>query len=125
MIPDAECRISEAVQEGLRVITIDGAVNTATSPEIRDVLSAKAREGLFVVVDLEQVSDVDSMGLITLALASKRLHGSGGAMYIVGLPAEVAKVLRISGVDQSLSIYDDVASAIAASRARAGPALDG
>ncbi len=118
MTPDTGCRISEAVQEGIRVITIGGAVNTATSPEIREVLSATGRERLPVVVDLENVSDVDSMGLITLALASKRIHRTGGVMYLVGLPPGVSRVLRISGVDRSLSVYDDVASAIEASRAQ-------
>lgn len=116
MSPDTGCRISEAVQEGIRVISIGGAVNTATSPEIRRVLAAKGRERLPVVVDMEHVSDVDSMGLITLALASKRLHRIGGAMCLVGLPPGVAKVLRISGVDRSLCIYEDLASAIEANR---------
>jgi anti-anti-sigma factor len=67
----------------------------------------------FVLVDLQKVSFLGSMGLRTIFSTARAVKGRGGKMVLFGPDALVEKVLKTSGVDALVPIHSELQSAIA------------
>jgi anti-sigma B factor antagonist len=67
----------------------------------------------FVLVDMQKVSFLGSMGLRTIVSAARTIKGRGGKMAVFGPDEEVEKVLTMSGVTALVPIHHDFQSAIA------------
>lgn len=94
---------------GCTVVTAVGEVDLHTAPLMRLVLAGAASAQ--VVVDLSQVSLIDSGGLNVLAGAHRHARTDGGCLRLVGPTGAVRKVLAITGLDQVLPIHASVAEA--------------
>ncbi len=81
--------------EGGVVVGVEGELDLATAPQLRDCLVAMAEEGQTqVVLDLTRLSFIDSTGLSVLVMALNRARADGGSVLIRN-PSQ--SVLRISG----------------------------
>jgi anti-sigma B factor antagonist len=67
-----------------------------------------------VVIDLSEVSFLDSTALGVLIGAVKRLRSRGGALAIVNTDASIAKTFQITGLDQIFTIVPSREEALAA-----------
>ena len=124
--PDEEAfRLAEEELEGVPVVRLAGEIDLAAAPTVRDRLSALALHlagrgpggrGV-VVVDLGEVTFIDSTGLSMLVAAHGRFAGSGMELRVASVPARVRQVLQLTGLDGLLSTYEDVPSALRGSRA--------
>ena len=76
------------------MVAVEGEVDTATAPELEELLSEFDR--VRVVVDLENVTFVDSSGLATLAKAHQRISNAGGQLAIDRVQPSVQKVFEIT-----------------------------
>ena len=56
-----------------------------------------------LTLDLGGVSFMDSAGIALLLGARRRLGELGGALYVVNVPAQAARVLRAAGIDRLIS----------------------
>ncbi|MFQ5730793.1 MAG: STAS domain-containing protein [Planctomycetaceae bacterium] len=65
-----------------------------------------------VVVDLREVSLIDSVGLETLVETQERCLRRGGALKIAAANALCRDVLRVTGVDEQIEVYSDVVAAV-------------
>jgi anti-anti-sigma factor len=63
------------------------------------------------VLDLTGVDYISSGGLIALQTITGRVATQGGKAVLCCVGKQVAQVLKISGFDQRLSIFPDVAAA--------------
>ncbi|UQU61451.1 STAS domain-containing protein [Couchioplanes caeruleus] len=95
------------------VVEVGGQVDMATGPELHDFLQqvTAGKGGPQLVLDLADVSFLDSSGLGVLLVWFKELHGAGGRLCVAGLQEPVASVLRLTAVDQVLDVYDSVEAA--------------
>jgi anti-sigma B factor antagonist len=98
--------------EGWYVVEAAGEVDMYSAPALRDDLLKGINEGhRRVVLDLTDVTFIDSSGFAVLVTALKRLQQSEGTMRLAGAGEAVRSSMRISGIDRILTLYPDVEAA--------------
>jgi anti-anti-sigma factor len=96
------------------VVAVDGEIDLGTAGQLRDHLTECIRdETRDIVLDLSAVTFMDSTGLQVLIATQRRLEPLGGRLRLVGLRSGVAKVLKVTGLDQTFPAYESVDAAIA------------
>lgn len=83
------------------VVRAEGEVDMCTAPILADGLDRAAAPGATVEVDLAGVSFFGSAGVAVLGAAHERC-----VLRLVGLSPQVRQVLRLSGMDQLLTIAE-------------------
>ncbi|MGA2211482.1 MAG: STAS domain-containing protein [Acidimicrobiales bacterium] len=98
------------------VVRVVGEVDIATAPALRERLEQVLASATRVVVDLSEVTFLDSTGLSVLVGAWKQLSGedSEGDLRLVVVRPTIQKVLEITGLDQVFSVFATLAEALAA-----------
>src|SRR3954451_13140709 len=97
--------------DGGRVtFTPRGELDLATAPELEDrVLAALKDAAQPVVLDLRELTFMDSTGVRTI-VAAHQTAGSTGCELRVVRPARdspVSRVIEISGIDEALGLVDE------------------
>lgn len=77
------------------------------------VLSLSERGPLHVVLNLEEVSYIDSAGLGAMVEAFTRMKAGGGTLKFLNPTARTRHLLDITGLASLVSTYDDEAVAVA------------
>jgi anti-sigma B factor antagonist len=87
------------------VVHVGGEVDLATCPQLRGLLAELVEQGIYhLVVDLEQVSFMDSSGIGVLMGVHRRLREHGGSLRLAAPNARVRRVLELTGVTEVLPI---------------------
>ena len=90
-----------------RIVLNDG------SAKMREFIAKVREEGATkILLNLAEVSFVDSSGLGELASAYAAVNRSGGQLKLVNLPARVADLLRITKLDSVLKAFPDEPAAL-------------
>ncbi|HEY6793758.1 MAG TPA: STAS domain-containing protein [Kineosporiaceae bacterium] len=98
-----------------RVVRVNGEIDVHTGPALRDhLLSAFAQGEDTIVVDLSEVSFLDSSGLGVLVAAHKRARTTDGELRIAGCRPPVTTLFQITALDRAFCIYPTVEEALAA-----------
>ena len=63
-----------------------GGLDVATAPQLEQVLDEALRHARLVVLDVTELSFVDSCGLRVLFYAARRAHGAGARLVVAGAP---------------------------------------
>ena len=100
-------------EDGLAVITVIGEVDLSTVSQLRERLYELADAGEPLIVDLEQVSFIDSTGLGALVGAYRRAAAHGGSLHAVCVQPQARKLLSLTGVDQRVPLSASLAEALA------------
>ena len=97
------------------VVELSGDVDMHSSPEARQVflslIQAKASK---IVVDLSQVTYIDSSGLATLVECVQGLNRYDGSLRLAGVNEKIRDVFLLARLDRVFDIHDDVDAAIEA-----------
>jgi len=67
-----------------------------------------------VIIDLESVTFMASMGIRSLIMGARTMKSKGGRMVLLKPNADVLKVLAETGTDTLIPVFQDLDSAIAA-----------
>ena len=104
-IPSFDLRV---VRSGRSVhIAPCGELDIATTPELEQALAdATAESAQEIVLDLRELTFMDSTGLRALAQANSRADVRGVALSIIGGPRQIERVLEISGLGGLLPLVD-------------------
>src|SRR4051794_39235356 len=87
------------------VVELQGELDFATAPHIKAALDAALETGRrFVVLDLGEVSYVDSSTLSVMLAAHRHLDARGGRIVTVCSDPFVTHVFEIAGLTQVLSV---------------------
>ena len=102
----------EPLPSGL-VLAVSGELDLATAPDLRERLGAAVDSGMTrIVVDLHDVTFMDSIGLAAIVYVRTRLR-AGGRLAVVVAPDSYAQlVLEIAGMPRALAIFADRDAAI-------------
>lgn len=114
-----------AAAESAFVVSRSGSVTIVTSRDDLDMNTAEELQrtlaalvadgaGARVVIDLDAVSYLDSVGLGVLVAATKAARASGGDLKLCGIRAGVRSILDLTGLAKHLSLYADSREAGAA-----------
>jgi anti-sigma B factor antagonist len=91
------------------LITVSGEVDLATSPELDVAIIAAIDSGTSsVVIDLTDVSFMDSSGLGVIVRALKRCREAENDLDLVITNERVLKVFGITGLDQVIPIHASI-----------------
>lgn len=89
------------------VVVASGEIDIWTCPALQQALDAAMESSKRVIVDLTDVTFLDSSGLAVLLRA--RTHGlQDGAVPLAGAGGMVRRVLTIGGVSGEFHFYDSV-----------------
>jgi len=86
-------------EQGCAIVTAAGEIDISTVTLLRDCLFEVAASGAPLVVDLEQVSFIDSVGLATLVGAAKRAEAHGGSLQVACALPKIRQLVRLTGLD--------------------------
>ena len=106
----------EAISEGVELIAVRGEVDLYTAMELR--AAAMASSAPCLVIDLSEVTFLDSTALGVFTSAEKRQRGRGGELRLV-VPEENASLrltFEITGHDEVHAIYPSRSAALEAGR---------
>ncbi|MEM9436801.1 MAG: STAS domain-containing protein [Pseudomonadota bacterium] len=106
--------ISSDVGDTRIVHVKDSRIDAAVAIQFKDAMRARTDGGpRRVVLDLSEVSFIDSSGLGAVVAAKKLLNGAHD-LELAGLTPVVAKVFKLTRMDSVFAIHDDVAAAVPA-----------
>lgn len=89
------------------VVVARGQIDLYSAPTFKSALSRAIDDGFNeIVVDLSEVSFMDSTGLGVLVGVSKRLRLLDGSIAIVTPDATIRRVFEISGLTRRFDIHD-------------------
>jgi len=96
------------------VVEVTGEIDVYTAPALREELSRLVDgEHTNLVVDLTQVSFMDSTGLGVLVGALKKVRTLGGDLQLVITQEKILKVFRITALTQVFTIHPSLEDALA------------
>jgi anti-sigma B factor antagonist len=106
--------VSTREEAGRVVVVAIGEVDVYTAPQLDAELSRLTADGRTdLVVDLARVDFLDSTGLSVRVKALKRVREADGRLDLVVTSDRVAKVFRITGLDQLIPLHPTLADALA------------
>jgi anti-sigma B factor antagonist len=107
-----ELDITVREQDGTAVVAVSGEIDVYTSPILQERLVEVLRDGSSsIVLDLSDVTFLDSTGLGVLITGLKRCRSAGGDLVLVTAQANVLKVLEITGLNDVFKVHDTVEDA--------------
>jgi anti-sigma B factor antagonist len=94
------------------VVRVGGELDMDTSPQLQEVLrEVTDGGGRQVVLDLAEVTFMDSSGLGLLMVWFKTLRDGGGRLCLAAAQPPVRTVLAMAAVDGVVDVYDSVHAA--------------
>ena len=101
-------------EPGVVLLRARGDLDAYTAPGLRAQLhEATSGEAELIVVDLAEITFIDSAGLGTLVGAHRRMLERGGRLRVVRPPTLVARAFEVTGLDTVLDLRDDREQALA------------
>ena len=96
------------------VLPLKGEIDLHVSPSVTASLNAMIeKKPRRLVVDLSDVTYIDSAGLAALIEAMQKVEAYGGKFLLAGLLETVRSIFEISRLDQVFQIFPDVRAAAA------------
>lgn len=99
----------------VKILGLSGRFDTHTSPEVNKWMQeATVIPPAQVVVDLSDVSFLDSTALSTLVQGLKRSRELNGDVRLCGLHQSVRMIFELTRLDKAFEIYNDQEDAVQA-----------
>jgi anti-anti-sigma factor len=110
---------SERLDDGVRVLTVRGELDMNTAPELdRNLEDVPAGDDTSIMIDLSACEFIDSTGIALIVRAWQRLDrdagGEGrGRLVLCCINHQVRRLLKITGVESSISLHEQRDAALA------------
>lgn len=90
-------------------VVVAGELDAATTPELDATLGALASDDAVrrIVVDLAEVTFIDSKGLQALCRKAKAADTDGFDLAVVGVRDRIRRIFVLTGVDQVVPLVDE------------------
>lgn len=112
MASDAQTLLVRAEEiDGHTVIKVSGEIDLATVSTLKSALAALGTTTTPVVIDLTEVGFIDSTGLSAIIIGYRRAKELQRPYCLVGLRPSVAKVFKVTGVNELIPIYATLSEA--------------
>ena len=99
-------------EQGYAIVAVAGEVDIATVTRLRERLFDLAASGRTLVVDLDQVSFIDSAGLAALVGAARRAAARGASLQVVCSRSRTRQLFRLTGLDGQVPLARSLAGAL-------------
>ncbi len=105
---------SEEMAGGITRVALDGRMDIAGASVVDLKMNIIAGSAQKLLIDLQKVEFLGSMGLRSIVLPARAVHSRGGKVVLFAPTEMVESVLKTSGIDSLLPIHHDLAAALAA-----------
>lgn len=95
------------IEESLngRVVKLVGEVDVYTAPMLRDaIIPLTIKKNSKLIVDMTEVSYIDSTGLGVFIAAFKSSHQHMGSLKLIGVTEKVERLFQITGLSEIIDI---------------------
>lgn len=108
MVKDLDVEVTD-VSGPVAVVTVTGELNLYTSGGFRTAVRGACGDGHpHLILDLAGVPFCDSSGLSALIMLHRWAGEAGGSLTLAAVPDRMARLLQMSGVDQTIPIKPTV-----------------
>jgi anti-sigma B factor antagonist len=111
-------------RDGATIVALAGELDLSTIPRMEGALLEQVRQRPAVVLDLSDLSFIDSSGISILLQASQQSNGTP-MRVVIGPGSQVERIFRIAGVGKALRVFVDRDEALAELASSARPDGDG
>jgi anti-sigma B factor antagonist len=113
MAREFQIDVDQSSDAGVVVVKPLGEVDLASSPQLRArLIELIAGHPTRMIMDLSQVSYMDSSGVATLVEAMQQCRRHSATLALAGLQTRVRSVFEIARLDTVFDIQDDLESAL-------------
>ena len=106
-------QLSVDQQSGIAVVTVNGSVDSADSDALLSFFDELIQDGQTrLIADLSQMDFIVSMGLGVFVQIYTRLRNTGGFLRLAGPQPLVLLLIKTTGLDRLLPIYDSLPQAL-------------
>ncbi len=107
-------KITKTTQQDVVICRINGDIDINSSPDIRKTFAElTASYQKKIVINLAEVSYIDSSGLATLVEMLKKIKSYGGRLRLSNLADKVKGLFEITKLEKIFEIYDTAEQAVA------------
>ena len=106
--------VEEELPGGIIKVILEGRLDIEGAAAVDLKMSVIKESRTSVLMDLQGVSFLASMGLRSLVMPARAIKSRGGRIVLFGPNEMVGKVLKTSGVDTVIPVHHDLSSALAA-----------
>jgi len=104
-------------QDNIPVLDVVGEIDIYTTPQFKEAVSEAIDQNKpAIVINMAQVTYMDSSGFGTLLSATKRLRPLDGALYLSGCNEAIQRMLQITRLNTIFGVYATEEEAIAAAK---------
>ena len=110
-----EIAVSIAVEElsgGITKVILTGRIDFDSAPAVDAQMNAIAGRSKAILVDLQKLTFLGSVGLRALVAPGLAVKNKGGKIVFFGPNEMVEKVLKVSGSDTLIPVHHDLESAL-------------
>lgn len=109
---------SQELEDGIRAFAVRGELDMNTTPDLeRKLDQALADSSASIMLDLSECEFIDSTGIALIVRAWKQLEGNGdegeSRLVLCSVNHQVQRLLKITGVEGSISMYEQRDAALA------------
>jgi anti-sigma B factor antagonist len=95
------------MQPNLEVIQPSGVLDLTQANQLRNRVDDLVQAGASkILIDLENVSFMDSSGLAALVIVLKTIRAAGGQLYVCSLNAQVKMLFELTNMTKIFEIFD-------------------
>lgn len=95
--------IEKTVTDEQLIISLEGRLDTNTSPELEDVVVSSLEGVSDLTLDLEKLDYISSAGLRVLLMAQKTMNKQG-SMKVTGVNDTIMEIFDVTGFAEILTI---------------------
>jgi anti-anti-sigma factor len=105
---------TEELTGGITKVVLDGRLDIAGAAVVDLKMNIIAGSAKKLLVDMQKVTFLGSMGLRSIVLPARAVHSRGGKVVLFAPGEMVESVLKSSGIDSLLPIRHELTAALAA-----------
>lgn len=112
-------RIETALRErdGVSILDVVGEIDIYTTPQFKEAVSAVIDQNKSaIVINMAEVTYMDSSGFGTLLSATKRLRPVDGGLYLAACNDAIQRMLQITRLNTIFGVYATEDEALAAAK---------
>ncbi|MFG2463736.1 STAS domain-containing protein [Streptomyces sp. NPDC048523] len=109
--PD-QLSIVDTSSEGIRILTVAGEIDYDTCETLRQALDIPATPPPRLVIDMQQVTFMDSTGINLLIAAHQSATDAGGWIRLAAPTSSVMRTIQIVGLDTLIDCHATLREAL-------------
>jgi len=103
-------------QSGRTVVALSGEIDMEEAPKVRRALLDVMKQKRDILVDLSQVTYIDSSGIASLIEGLQAARKQKNDLALVSVSQRARRVLELARLDKVFTIHADLATALAVTK---------